>query len=299
MQDTSTSESAPIWLVDEVADVDYVVSQPGVTHHFAKRTVDIMVSSVMLLLSCPLILAIAVYIRWHSKGPVIFRQTRIKQNRRQSQSPASYYYVHPNTDKPIADRRGEKRSGHLQGADRRVRRASRKYVDPRSGELVDDRRKNNLHGQPFTFYKFATMYPDAKQRFPELYAYDYCPREIQHIRFKTQGDPRVPKWAAWLRSSSLDELPNLVNSLKGDMSLVGPRPDIPEMVRYYTPQQRTKLSVKPGVTGFAQIRGRGELSLQDTLKHDLKYVSKWSIWLDVSLLFETFVKLFTGSEGAY
>ncbi len=93
-----------------------------------------------------------------------------------------------------------------------------------------ERRKTDFLGQPFTFYKFRTMHVDAREQFPELYAYNYTTDELKHLKFKSENDPRVPRWAKWLRKSSLDELPNFINVFFGDMSVVGPRPDIPEMV---------------------------------------------------------------------
>jgi lipopolysaccharide/colanic/teichoic acid biosynthesis glycosyltransferase len=142
------------------------------------------------------------------------------------------------------------------------------------------------------------MYPDARERFPELYSYDYSEEELKSIAFKLKHDPRVPPWARWMRSSSIDELPNFINVLKGDLTLIGPRPDIPEMVQYYTEEQySTKLSVKPGVTGFAQIYGRGDLSFQETLDYDLDYVRNASFFLDMKILTLTFFKLFKGRNG--
>ena len=226
-----------------------------------KRALDIVVSSLILLILAPVLLGIWCYIRRHSTGPVIFHHTRIKKNRRKTT-------------------RSKARNA------------------PAGRNSVIERRKTNNYGEPFTFYKFATMYPDARQRFPKLYAYKYNDEEIQSLHFKIKNDPRIPPWAHWLRRCSLDELPNFVNVLRGEMSLVGPRPDIPEMTKYYTQkQQRLKFSVKPGVTGFAQIRGRGDLSFKKTLEYDLEYVQNASFILDLKILIQTFLKLFKGRQG--
>ena len=123
-----------------------------------------------------------------------------------------------------------------------------------------------------------------------MYEYNYTKEELLKTRFKLEKDPRIPKWAMFLRQSSLDELPNFINVLIGDMSFVGPRPDIPEMVKYYTPEQRTKLNTKPGITGLAQIMGRGTLSFQETLKYDLEYVKNQSLFLDFKTIFKTIVE---------
>jgi len=172
------------------------------------------------------------------------------------------------------------------------------YLCPKDGKIKPDRRKIDLVGRPFTFYKFRTMYPNAKERFLELYTYEYSKEEIKHIKFKIENDPRVPKWAEWLRKSSLDELPNFINVLRGDISVVGPRPDIPEMMKYYTDGQKMKLDVKPGITGIAQIEGRGNLRFQETLKYDLMYVKNQSLLLDLKILIRTLKRTSSGI-GAY
>ena len=142
-------------------------------------------------------------------------------------------------------------------------------------------------GRAFRFYKFRTMYVDAPQRFPEMYAYNYSREELQTMYFKLIDDPRLTRLGQHLRRTSLDELPNLINVVLGNVSLVGPRPDIPEMVRYYRPDQMLKLTSKPGVTGLAQISGRGVLRFQETLAADLEYCRKRSLWLDLQILART------------
>lgn len=152
--------------------------------------------------------------------------------------------------------------------------------------------------RPFAFYKFRTLYVDAKERFPHLYAYLYTPEEVQTLLFKREDDPRVTPAGKWLRVSTLDELPNFWNVLRGDMHLVGPRPEIPEMVQYYTQEQAIKFAVKPGITGLAQIRGRGRLSFQQTIAYDLEYVRNRSFLLDLKIILTTIKLLFT-RDGAF
>lgn len=164
--------------------------------------------------------------------------------------------------------------------------------------LAADRRKVDLGGRPFSFYKFRTMFVDARERFPELYRYEYTPADVEKMRFKLADDPRLTRFGSWLRTTTLDELPNLVNVLKGDLRLVGPRPDIPEMIKYYTDEQRAKLSVHPGVTGLAQTGGRGILTFQETLEKDLEYVLQRSIWLDLRILGRTLYKALR-RDGAF
>jgi len=153
-------------------------------------------------------------------------------------------------------------------------------------------------GRLFWFYKFRTLYADAKTRFPELYAYDYSREELQTICFKRRDDPRVTRAGLWLRKSTLDELPNLWNLLKGDIAVVGPRPEIPEMLKHYRPGQLVKFSVRPGITGLAQTQGRGRLSLQETITLDIEYVQNQSLWLDIRIVCRTLRMVLT-RDGAF
>lgn len=220
---------------------------------------------VVLVLTWPLIVLFATFIKIDSKGPIIFKQARIKTNRRSYKERRKNISVYNNPGK-------ERRNG--------------------------ERRRDDLHGQMFTFYKFRTMKHNAKELHPEFYVYDYTDEEIKKIYFKKDNDPRLTKFGSWLRKTSLDELPNFFNVIKGDMNIVGPRPDIPEMVRYYTKEQRAKLSVKPGVTGFAQINGRGLLSFQETLEEDLNYVNKKSFSVDMKVILDSVNALFR-MRGAF
>lgn len=153
-------------------------------------------------------------------------------------------------------------------------------------------------GKIFTFLKFRTLYADARERFPELYAYQYTPDQLVELRFKVDEDPRVTRQGTWLRRTSLDELPNFWNVLKGDMALVGPRPEIPEMVPYYQGDMLLKFSVRPGVTGPAQISGRGRLTFFDTVQFDLEYVRRQSFAYDIQILLTTLRKVLL-QDGAF
>src|SRR5206468_3453811 len=97
------------------------------------------------------------------------------------------------------------------------------------GPALFRQRRVGAKGRIFVFYKFRTLYADAQERFPELYAYAYSPDEIERLKFKREEDPRITRAGRWLRKSTLDELPNFWNLLKGDIAIVGPRPEIPEM----------------------------------------------------------------------
>lgn len=151
---------------------------------------------------------------------------------------------------------------------------------------------------PFRFVKFRTLYADARERWPELYTYRYTPEQLAHLRFKIEGDPRVTRVGRWLRQSSLDELPNFWNVLTGDMALVGPRPEIPEMLPYYRSDQMRKFSVRPGVTGLAQISGRGRLTFNETVGLDLDYVRMHSLAGDLNILLRTLWKVVL-RQGAF
>lgn len=115
--------------------------------------------------------------------------------------------------------------------------------------------------------------------------------------FQEKNDPRITNSGRFLRKTSLDELPQLLNIINGSMSLVGPRPEVPEIVDKYTPEQRSRLNMPPGVTGLAQINGRSDLPLTQTLNYDMQYVKDWSIWLDVKILWKTFFVVFTGKDA--
>lgn len=154
------------------------------------------------------------------------------------------------------------------------------------------------NGRLFTFYKFRTMHVDARERYAHLYRYNYTPEEFLKYRFKNEQDPRLTPFGRRLRRTTLDELPNLYNVLKGDMSLVGPRPEIPEMARLYQPYQTKKFLVKPGVTGLAQVNGRGLLTIQDTLRYDLDYVDNRGWKTDLAIVLKT-IKVTALRTGAF
>ncbi len=150
----------------------------------------------------------------------------------------------------------------------------------------------------FRFIKFRTMYVDARERFPQLYAYRYSPNELLDLKFKNDNDPRVTPQGRWLRRLSVDELPNFWNVLTGDMALVGPRPEIPEMLPYYKGEMLEKFLVRPGVTGLAQISGRGRLGFYETVDLDVSYVRNRSFLLDLRIMART-VALIILRDGAF
>src|SRR5262249_27211856 len=231
------------------------------------RTFDTVVSTTALLLLAPLMLVIALLVRADSPGPVVFRQ---------------------------------------------IRRGRR----PRPGTGTAEEQRL---GRPFVLYKFRTMSADAREVYPELYRYEHTPEEMQTLPIKVLvspklspaeldrcpeaasglvNDPRITRIGRWLRRTSLDELPNFLSVLRGDMALVGPRPDIVENVRHYSAEHLRKLDVKPRITGLAQIMGRGGLSFVEINDLDVEYVDQQSLRLDLAILLRT-IPAVLKRDGAY
>ena len=150
------------------------------------------------------------------------------------------------------------------------------------------------HGRLFTVFKFRTMVRDAEDRKAQLTASN----EYDDVLFKIRHDPRVTLVGARLRRWSLDELPQLINVLLGDMSMVGPRPALPEEAAAYGEQVRRRLVVKPGITGLWQVNGRSDLPWEESVRLDLRYVENWSLALDLQILWKTLSAVGRGS-GAY
>jgi lipopolysaccharide/colanic/teichoic acid biosynthesis glycosyltransferase len=189
-----------------------------------KRALDLVGALVLIIVTSPIMLALVILIRFDSKGPAIFHQTRVTRR-----------------------------------------------------------------GRPFTFYKFRTMYVDARERFPDLYNYDFSDGDFDSAYYKLADDPRNTRVGRWLRRTTLDELPNLFNVVKGDLSLVGPRPDLPELVRHYQPENLACLFTKAGLTGLAQVAGRSLLTVRERLTLDTRYVANQTFLLDLRILLRTVV----------
>jgi lipopolysaccharide/colanic/teichoic acid biosynthesis glycosyltransferase len=268
-------------------------------YRIATRYTDVVVSASALAVFAPLMLMIALAIRRDSHGPVLFRHQRAGFNRRDG-----------NARRRQSEWRESDLSGSFTSGD--TQRTWERLGPRRSG---DDRRDENRFGEPFDLYKFRTMFHDARERFPALYSYQHSAEDLHELPIKvlvgsdrvTDGvesdltlgaDPRLSRVGRWLRRTSLDELPNFINVLRGEMTLVGPRPDIPENIRYYRPEHMCKFDVKPGITGLAQIKGRGTLSLHATNEWDIEYIRKRSFWLDIKILLST-VRITFKSSGAF
>lgn len=160
------------------------------------------------------------------------------------------------------------------------------------GPVFFRQRRCTLNGRRFTLYKFRTMTADAEQRLEALKAFN----EMQGPAFKMERDPRITPVGRWLRKFSLDELPQLWNVLKGDMSLVGPRPPLPEEVEQYQAWQRRKLSMRSGLTCLWQVNGRNQIKdFAEWTRLDLAYIDNWSVQLDFKIMLKTFWAVFSQS----
>ncbi len=159
-----------------------------------------------------------------------------------------------------------------------------------SGQVLFRQVRCGLNGRRFTLYKFRTMVEDAERRRPELHHLN----EMDGPVFKVRRDPRVTRLGRLLRRYSLDELPQLWNVLSGTMSLVGPRPAIPEEVAQYQRWQRRRLSMRPGLTCLWQISGRNDLDFDRWMELDLEYIDSWSPLLDLKILARTVPVVLSG-----
>jgi lipopolysaccharide/colanic/teichoic acid biosynthesis glycosyltransferase len=242
--------------------VDDIVPSSSWVPEAIYRAFEILVALIGLTLVLPLMLFAALLIRCDSPGPALFLHKR----------PA--------------------RSTIMRGRDL----VGRADLRPPPGGYEAD----TWYYVPsyFTLVKLRTMHCDARIRFPHMYAYKYAPGEF-HKQYPThRHDPRVTRVGRVLRKLSVDELPNLWSVLVGDMRLVGPRPEAPEVLQYYTPGEMYKFVCKPGITGLAQINGRGLLNWGETLAWDLQYVRKRSVALDLKIILVTLKYVIT-RRGAF
>jgi len=213
----------------ELPVLDFRFSDPPLSTMAMKRALDLIVSTTLLTLMSPLLLAVSVLILVDSGRPVLFRQRRVGKD-----------------------------------------------------------------GDPFTMMKFRTMVADAEERLSEVVDL----KELEEPAFKITDDPRVTRAGRLLRRASLDELPQLINVLIGDMSLVGPRPEEEAVVALYDERQRVRLAVKPGLTGPMQVYGRGDLTFEERLAMERDYLDNISVTGDLAILLRTPRAIIRG-DGAY
>jgi exopolysaccharide biosynthesis polyprenyl glycosylphosphotransferase len=223
-------------LTSEVS-LEYLESLPMLTFStvpddtigiLAKRVVDVLVASVLLVAFSPCALITGAFIRLTSSGPIFYTQTRC-----------------------------------------------------------------GLYGRRFKLAKFRTMIEGAEDKLWEIKHLN----EMEGPVFKMRNDPRVTRLGRVLRKFSVDELPQVWNVLKGEMSIVGPRAPLPEEVQHYTTKQRRRLSVKPGITCLWQVSGRSDIDFNRWMELDLEYIDNWSFWLDIRIMLKTIPAVFT-ARGA-
>ena len=161
------------------------------------------------------------------------------------------------------------------------------------GRVMFSQKRVGLNGRVFNMYKFRSMVENAEQLLNKL----KDKNEMSGPMFKMKDDPRVTLIGKFIRKTSLDELPQLLNVLKGDMSLVGPRPNLPREVIKFTRYQKQKIKVKPGLTCYWQVMGRNNIDFEDWIKLDIRYVKERNTLTDIKLIFQT-VKVLFGDENA-
>ena len=161
------------------------------------------------------------------------------------------------------------------------------------GPIIFSQDRIGYKGQKFKMYKFRSMVVNAEELKKKLAEQN----EMSGPMFKMKNDPRVTKVGKFIRKTSIDELPQLINILKGEMSLVGPRPSLPKEVKEFEPWMMERLEVKPGLTCYWQVSGRNDIDFEDWMKLDIKYVRERSFLLDMKLIIKTFFVLF-GDEHA-
>lgn len=187
----------------------------------AKRCLDLVLGSILLCCSLPVIIVAAIAVRMESRGNPLFIQTRVGHN-----------------------------------------------------------------GKPFRIFKLRGMYADARERFPDLY--DYSKHDDLDFYFHYEQDPRITHVGNFIRRTSIDELPNFLNVVLGSMTLVGPRPEIPEVSALYGKYREHYLAVKPGVTCLSKVSGRDLLTKEQTIRMDIAYIEHRSIAVDLKILWATF-----------
>jgi len=209
-------------------EMPYEYEEINPVYSFIKRTLDISLSLVGIILLSPIFLIVILAIKIDSKGNAFFVQERV-----------------------------------------------------------------GFKGNIFKMYKFRSMVVDAEELKKNLMKQN----EMDGPMFKIKKDPRVTRVGRFIRKTSIDELPQLFNVLKGDMSLVGPRPSLPDEVKEFEPWMMERLGVKPGITCYWQVSGRNNIEFIDWMKLDVKYVREKNIWIDIKLIFKTVFVLF-GDEHA-
>jgi lipopolysaccharide/colanic/teichoic acid biosynthesis glycosyltransferase len=168
-----------------------------------------------------------------------------------------------------------------------------KLEDPK-GAILFSQKRVGLNGKEFKMYKFRSMISNAEEKLQELLQHN----EVSGAMFKMKDDPRITKIGKFIRKTSIDELPQLFNVLKGDMSLVGPRPPLPREVAEYSEYDKQRLLVTPGCTGLWQVSGRNSVGFEEMVELDLQYIRERSFLYDIKIILKTVLVLF-GSKDAF
>ncbi|MGZ4961712.1 MAG: sugar transferase [Limisphaerales bacterium] len=163
------------------------------------------------------------------------------------------------------------------------------------GPVLFNQTRVGKYGRLFKMFKFRSMCMDAEARLAELLSKN---QHLKGVTFKLKEDPRITKIGKWIRALSLDELPQMFNVLRGDMSLVGPRPPVPREVALYSMQDRRRLEAIPGITCFWQVGGRAEIDFPQQVELDVMYIERQSFWTDVKILLKT-IPAVVNRKGAY
>lgn len=166
--------------------------------------------------------------------------------------------------------------------------------DEPKGPIFFTQTRVGKDGKPFKMYKFRSMCVNAEEQLEELLKYN----EVEGAMFKMKEDPRITKVGGFIRKTSIDELPQLLNVLIGEMSLVGPRPPLVRELRDYTPYDKQRLLIKPGCTGLWQVSGRNEVGFEEMVELDLSYIKNISLKNDIEIIAKTFGVMFK-PNGAY
>ena len=174
---------------------------------------------------------------------------------------------------------------------------ARKISKEDKGPLFYEQLRYGKNGKVFRLYKFRSMCIGADEKLKKYLEESEDIRKEFQKTHKLQNDPRITKIGNFLRKTSLDELPQMINILKGDMSFVGPRPVVEKEVEEYGENKEKFLSVKPGLTGYWQVNGRSSITYEERMKMELYYVDNCSLWLDIKIFFKTFIAVFK-KEGA-
>jgi len=174
---------------------------------------------------------------------------------------------------------------------------ARKILKEDKGPLFYEQLRYGKNGKVFRLYKFRSMCIGADKKLKEYLENNEEARKEFEKTHKLQNDPRITKIGNFLRKTSLDELPQMINILRGDMSFVGPRPVVEKEVEDYGKNKEKFLSVKPGLTGYWQVNGRSNTTYEERMKMELYYVDNCSLWLDIKIFFKTFITVFK-KEGA-